>query len=303
MEVIKGLSDIVKAVKEREPRVVAVAYGQDMHTLQAIEKGVKEGFFKAINFANESEAEKLASKNGIDTSLFEIVDVPEESEAVRQAVKAVRNKKADVLMKGSCHTANYMRGILNKEEGLLPRDAVLSHAMIVETPMYHKLLIVSDGGIIPYPDLNAKVQMIRYDVDIAHKLGIEKPKVAVIAAVETISPKMQATIDGALLSKMNARKQIKGCIVDGPLSLDLAVSKETVAIKKVESGVAGDADILIFPNIETGNVFAKYATKLGNAKTAGIVTGTIAPCVLASRGDSEEAKFYSMALAFFIAGK
>ena len=300
---LKSLEEITEEVKSREKRMVSVAYGQDAHTLQAIEKGVKEGLFNAMVFASKAEVERVASANNVDISLFEIVDVPEENEAIRQAVRAVRDKRADLLMKGLCHTANYMRGILNKEEGLLPPGAILSHATIIEIPTYPKLLVVSDVAVIPYPDLKMKQAMINYDVAISHKLGIENPKVAVIAAVETVNPKMQPTIDGALLSKMNERGQIKGCSVDGPLALDLAVSKEAAAIKKVRSEVAGDADILIFPNIETGNAFYKCTTKLGNSKIAGLVTGTTAPAVLTSRGDSEESKFYSLALGALIAEK
>lgn len=300
---LKSLEEITEEVKSREKRMVSVAYGQDAHTLQAIEKGVKEGLFNAMVFASKAEVERVASANNVDISLFEVVDVPEENEAIRQAVRAVRDKRADLLMKGLCHTANYMRGILNKEEGLLPPGAILSHATIIEIPTYPKLLVVSDVAVIPYPDLKMKQAMINYDVAISHKLGIENPKVAVIAAVETVNPKMQPTIDGALLSKMNERGQIKGCSVDGPLALDLAVSKEAAAIKKVRSEVAGDADILIFPNIETGNAFYKCTTKLGNSKIAGLVTGTTAPAVLTSRGDSEESKFYSLALGALIAEK
>ncbi len=300
---LKSLEEITEEVKSREKRMVSVAYGQDAHTLQAIEKGVKEGLFNAVVFASKAEVERVASANNVDISLFEVVDVPEENEAIRQAVRAVRDKRADLLMKGLCHTANYMRGILNKEEGLLPPGAILSHATIIEIPTYPKLLVVSDVAVIPYPDLKMKQAMINYDVAISHKLGIENPKVAVIAAVETVNPKMQPTIDGALLSKMNERGQIKGCSVDGPLALDLAVSKEAAAIKKVRSEVAGDADILIFPNIETGNAFYKCTTKLGNSKIAGLVTGTTAPAVLTSRGDSEESKFYSLALGALIAEK
>jgi len=300
---LRSLKDVVEEVKRREKRTVAVAYGQDLHTLQAIEKGIKEGMFNAIVYASKAEVERIANANGIDLSLFEVVDTPDENEAIKQAVRAVREKRANVLMKGLCHTANYMRGILNKEEGLLPPGAILSHAFILEIPTYPKLMIVSDAAVIPQPDLKMKQAMINYDVEIAHKLGIDTPKVAVIAAVETVNPKMQATVDGAMLSKMNERGQIKECVVDGPLALDLAVSKEAVEIKKIKSEVAGDADILIFPNIETGNAFYKCNTKLANATIAGIVTGTTAPAVLTSRGDSEESKFYSIAFAALIAEK
>ncbi len=303
MEQIKRLDEIVEAVKSRKKRVLSVAYGQDVHTLQAVERGVREGLFNAINFASKKEVKRVASENGIDVSLFEIVDVPDEKEAIRQAVRAVKEKRADVLMKGFCQTANYMRGILDKEEGLLPPGNILSHTTVIEISTYPKLLVVSDVAVIPFPDLKMKVQMINYNANIVRKFGIAVPKVAVIAAVETVNLKMQATIDGALLSKMNERGQISGCVVDGPLALDLAVSKESALIKKVKSEVAGDADILIFPNIETGNVFYKSATKLGNAKIAAVVTGATAPAVLTSRGDSEESKFYSLALAAFISEK
>ncbi len=303
MEQIKRLDDIVEAVKSRKKRVLSVAYGQDVHTLQAVEKGVREGLFTAINFASKKEVKKVASENGIDISLFEVVDVPDEREAIRQAVRAVKEKRADVLMKGFCQTANYMKGILDKEEGLLPPGNILSHTTVIEISTYPKLLVVSDVAVIPFPDLKMKVQMINYNANIVRKFGITMPKVAVIAAVETVNLKMQATIDGALLSKMNERGQISGCVVDGPLALDLAISKESALIKKVKSEVAGDADILIFPNIEAGNVFYKSTTKLGNAKIAAVVTGATVPAVLTSRGDSEESKFYSLALAAFISEK
>ncbi len=304
MESIKSLKEILEAVKnDIEKRTVSVAYGQDLHTLQAVENGVKEGIFNAVVFANKEEVKRVSTENGIDVSLFDVIDIPEEKEAVRQAVRMVREKKADFIMKGLCQTANYMRGLLDKEEGLMPPDGILSHATIIESPNYHKLLIVSDVAVIPQPDLKAKEMMINYDTHIAHRFGIDYPKVAIIAAVETVSTKMQATVDGAILSKMNERGQIKGCIVDGPLALDLAVSKEAAEIKKVKSEVAGDADILIFPNIESGNAFYKATTKLGNAKIAAVVTGTMAPAVLTSRGDSEESKLYSLALAALISGR
>lgn len=304
MDSIKTLSGILEAVKSnREKRVVSVAYGQDLHTLQAVENGVKESIFNAVVFADKDEVKRVAEENGIDISLFEVINVTEEKEAVRAAVRLVREKKADFIMKGLCQTANYMRGLLDKEDGLMPPDGILSHATIIESPNYHKLLIVSDVAVIPQPDLKAKEMMINYDTNIAHKLGIQNPKVAIIAAVETVTIKMQATVDGAILSKMNERGQIKGCIVDGPLALDLAVSKEAADIKKVKSEVAGDADVLIFPNIESGNAFYKSTTKLGNAKIAALVTGTIAPAVLTSRGDSEESKLFSLALAALVSGR
>jgi Phosphotransacetylase len=256
MEMIKKLDELLEAVRSlKEKRTVSVAYGQDLHTLQAVSNAIKEGIVNAIIFADKDEVKRVCEANNIDMSMFEVVDVKDEKEAVRQAVRLVREKKADFIMKGLCQSATYMRGILDKQEGLLPEGRILSHAAVLESPNYHKLLIISDVAVIPQPDLAMKEAMINYDVQIAKKLGIEKPKVAVIAAVETVSPKMQATVDGALLAVMNKRGQIKDCIVDGPLATDLAVSKEAAEIKKVKSEVAGDADILIMPNLETGNAF------------------------------------------------
>jgi len=301
MEMIKKLDELLDAVRSlKEKKVVSVAYGQDLHTLQAVSNAIKEGIVNAVIFADKDEVKRVCESNNIDMSMFEVIDVKDEKEAVRQAVRLVRERKADFIMKGLCQSATYMRGILDKQEGLLPEGKVLSHAAIIESPNYHKLLIVSDVAVIPQPDLAMKEAMINYDVQIAKKLGIEKPKVAVIAAVETVSVKMQATVDAALLSVMNRRGQIKDCIVDGPLATDLALSKESAEIKKVKSEVAGDADILIMPNIEAGNAFFKALTKLGNAEIAAIVTGAIAPAILTSRGDSEKSKLYSIALAALV---
>ena len=301
MEPIKRLDDLLDAVRSlKGEKVVSVAYGQDLHTLQAVSSAIKEGLVHAVIFADKDEVKRVCESNGIDMTMLEVVDVKEEKEAVRQTVRLVREKKADFIMKGLCQSATYMRGILDKQEGLLPEGRVLSHAALIESPNYHKLLLVSDVAVIPQPDLSMKEAMINYDVAIAKKIGIEKPKVAVIAAVETVSLKMQATVDAAILSVMNRRGQIKDCVVDGPLATDLAVSKEAAEIKKVKSEVAGDADILIMPNIETGNAFFKALTKLGNAEIAAVVTGAIAPAVLTSRGDSEKSKLYSIALAALI---
>ncbi|MBP8612491.1 MAG: phosphate butyryltransferase [Candidatus Atribacteria bacterium] len=304
MEKIKKLDDLLTVLKSnKEKKVVSVAYGQDLHTLQAVSNAIKEGIVQAVIFADKDEVKKVCEANNIDNSMFDVVDVKDEVEAVRQAVRFVREKKADFIMKGLCQSATYMRGILDKQEGLLPEGRVLSHATLMESPNYHKLLIASDVAVIPQPDLSMKEAMINYDVQIAKKIGIDIPKVAVIAAVETVNPKMQATVDGALLSVMNRRGQIKGCIVDGPLATDLALSKESAEIKKIKSEVAGDADIVIMPNIEAGNAFFKALTKLGNAEIAAVVTGAMAPAVLTSRGDSEKSKLYSLALAALISEK
>lgn len=296
---ISSIEEILEKARSSRKKV-SVAFGEDAHSLEAVSIGVKQGLFTAVNFASENRVKEEAEKHGIDVSVFETIDVSNEHEAVEKAVKEVRTGNASVLMKGACSSANYLRGVLNKEWGLLPEGKLLSNAAIIQVETYHKLLIISDPGVLPKPSLEEKVKQIEYCVEVARKLGIEKPKVAVITAVETVSEKMQATIDAAIISMMNRRGQIKGCVVEGPLALDLAVSKESAQIKKVSSEVAGDADILIFPDIETGNAFYKSMTKLANAKTAAILLGTTSPCVIPSRGDSVETKLASLALASII---
>ncbi len=296
---ISSIEEILEKARSSRKKV-SVAFGEDAHSLEAVSIGVKQGLFTAVNFASENRVKEEAEKHGIDVSVFETIDVSNEHEAIEKAVKEVRAGNASVLMKGACSSANYLRGVLNKEWGLLPEGKLLSNAAIIQVETYHKLLIISDPGVLPKPSLEEKVKQIEYCVEVAQKLGIEKPKVAVITAVETVSEKMQATIDAAIISMMNRRGQIKGCVVDGPLALDLAVSKESAQIKKVSSEVAGDADILIFPDIETGNAFYKSMTKLANAKTAAILLGTTSPCVIPSRGDSVETKLASLALASII---
>ena len=201
-------------------------------------------------------------------------------------------------MKGLCSTDKYMRGILNKERGLLPPKAVLSHVCLVQHPHYHKLLVISDIAVIPAPDLKQKQAMINYVVSTAKALGVEKPKVAMVTATEQMLPGMPACVEAAMLSKMSDRGQIAGCIVDGPLALDVALCKEAAEIKKLKSEVAGDADCLVFPNIESANVFYKVSGHFcPGVKMAAMVAGAKAPCVLSSRADSTEVKLNSIALA------
>jgi phosphate butyryltransferase len=191
-----------------------------------------------------------------------------------------------------------MRAILNKERGLLPPKAVLSHVTVMSNPQYHKLLVLGDIAVIPAPDLNQKIAITNYVVKTAQALGIAKPKVALVAATEQMMPGMPACVDAAIISKMAERGQISGCLVDGPLALDVALSAEAVAVKKLVSSVAGDADCLVFPNIESANVFYKVNTQLcTGAKQAAIVAGAKAPCVLSSRADSIDTKLNSIALA------
>lgn len=297
MKPVRHLSEIVNVCKAGPKRTLSVAYGEDPHTIGAIAKAVNENMVDAIITGSKERIEKVARDKGVDPSIFTIIDIPDEVSAAREAVRLIRNGEAHLLMKGLCATSTYMRAILNKEEGLMEEGALLSHVAAIEISTYPKLLILSDVAVLLIPTLKEKVKMIEYCTAVAHNLGIETPKAAIICAVEKVNSKMPATLNGAILSKMADRGQIKGVIVDGPLALDVAVSKECTEIKHLESDVAGDADIFILPNIETANTFYKSLTQLANGKLAAIVTGATCPCVLTSRGDSDESKFFSIALA------
>ena len=241
---------------------------------------------------------KVCEAEKIDPTVFTIINNDNELASIAQAVLMVREGQGDILMKGLCSTDKYMRGILNKEKGLLPPKAVLSHVCVLSNPNYHKLVVLGDMAVIPLPDLNQKVAIVKYLVNTAKALQIEKPKVALLAATEQMLPGMQACVDAAIISKMIDRGQIPGCVGDGPLALDVAISKEAVEIKKLVSPVAGDADCLLFPNIESANTFYKVNSQLcKGVKQAAIVAGAMAPCVLSSRADSIETKLNSIALA------
>ena len=298
---IKKLSELVDLVKGREKKVLSVARGQDPHTIEAVARAVKEGLVDAILVGDKKKIEELCRQKGIDHKMFEIVHEEDEFTCGKKAVQLIREGKAHMLMKGLISTIYYMKAILDKEKGLLPPGKVLSHVTVVEAPAYHKLLIVSDVAVIPQPTLAQKVEMLKYCIDVAHKLGIEKPKAVIIAANEKISDKVPSTMDAAIITMMAKRGQIKGAIVDGPLAIDIAFSAESAQIKGVDTPVAGDADILIFPNIDTGNVFFKTVTYLAKGTIAAIVAGAMAPAVLTSRSDTEESKFYSILLAAAVA--
>ena len=230
--------------------------------------------------------------------MLTIVDEKSDVKCVALAVQAVVKGEADVLMKGLVSTDKYMRGILNKEAGLFPPKGVLSHVSVIEMPVYGKLLIVSDIAVIPQPDFKQKMKQIGYLAKTANVLGIKTPKIACIAPSELVLPSVPSSTEGALLAKMGDRGQLGNVIVDGPLSLDVALFKEVAEHKKVKgSAIAGEPDCLLFPNLESGNVFFKASSHLCHGELAAMVVGTNKPCVLTSRGDSSRSKLYSIALA------
>jgi len=271
---IKSFSDLMKEAKARGPKKVAVAVAQ---------------------VGDKTAIEQAAKKAGVDIKGWEINDIKDMAEASKAAVKAVSEGKADFLMKGLVSTSIFLKAVLDKEIGLRT-GRLLSHVAVMEMKLYPKLFLLTDGGMNVKPDLMAKVDIINNAVAIARKLGVENPKVAVLTALETVNPNMPETIDAANLAKMNDRGQIKGCIVDGPLALDLAVSSEAAAHKKVKSLVAGDADIFLAPEIAAGNMLAKGLIYLGGAQAAGLIAGAAKPVVMLSRSDSKQQKLNSIAL-------
>ena len=296
---ITKFSDVFAELKEKGicKRMIA-AWAVDEHTIEAASNAVDMGIVTATLVGDESLIKDVCAKNNIDVAKFQIVNEPVELKAVAKAVQMVHDGEGDILMKGLCSTDKFLRAILNKECGLLPPKGLLSHVGIIENPNYHKLMFLADMAVIPQPDFRQKVKIAGFVSGVAKSFGIAKPKVAFIAASEQMLDSMPACMEAAMLAKMCDRGQIKGVIGDGPLALDVAIDKESVEIKKLESPVAGDADCLVFPNIESANVFWKANSKLCNGvKQAGMLVGTTAPCILASRADSADTKLNSIAEA------
>ena len=278
-------------------RMVA-AWGVDGHTVAAAGKAVEMGLVDVILVGDRDLIAQACEAEGISSDRFTVVHNPDELSSVAQAVRMILDGEGDFLMKGLCSTDKFLRAILNKETGLLPPKGTLTHCGVLEIPGYHKLLFVGDVAVIPAPDFKQKQVILSCLVNTAKAVGVQKPKVAVIAATEQVLVSQPASVEAAMLAKMADRGQIKGCIVDGPLALDVAIDMESVEIKGLVSPVAGDADCLLFPNIESGNVFYKANSKLvPGVRQAGILVGAKVPCVLSSRADSIDTKLNSIAVA------
>lgn len=285
---LHSFKNIIKEAKKRGPKKIAVACGDDEVSIDACRDAKREGLIISILVGDRS---KIVAKGGGD---FEIIDA-EGDEAIIKAVEITKLGEADIVMKGHTSTSKFLKGILNKERGLRT-GRTLSHIAVIESKFYHKLLLLTDGGMNIKPDIKTKTDIIINAVELAGKLGIERPKVAILSAVETVNENLTETMDAAILSKAGERNQLGNCEIDGPLGMDLAVSKESVRIKEVKSKVAGDSDILIVPDISCGNISAKALLYLGGAKVAGFIAGALKPCVMLSRSDSKETKLNSIAL-------
>ncbi len=298
---INKLVDMFEVLRTMKKKILVVVFANDDHTIEAVNKAVDFELIDGVLVGDERIILKIMKKEGINPSKFRIVHEQNETKAAAKAVQLINKGEGDLIMKGLVSSDKYMRAILDKENGLMDPGAILTHISVLEPKNYHKLLIIGDVAIIPLPELKEKIAILKYLIHTAQSLGIANPKVAILAATEQILPKMPACVDAAILSGMAGRGQIKGAVVEGPLAFDVIVDKESAKIKKIKSEVAGDADCILFPNIESGNVFYKCYTKLTGGDLGAVVVGARVPAVLSSRGDSVKTKLYSIALAALMA--
>jgi phosphotransacetylase len=295
-----GYGQLMEAARRREAISVAVAHPCDDASLTAALDAAREGLIAPILVGPEAKIRAVAAAEGLDLAPFRVVDAPHSHAAAAKAVELVRAGEAEALMKGSLHTDELLAEVVSSTTGLRTGRRV-SHCFVMDVPTYPKPLIVTDGAVNVAPDLKAKRDIVQNAIDLAHVLRIERPLVAILAAVETVNPDMQATIDAACLCKMADRGQITGGILDGPLAFDNAISPEAARTKKISSPVAGQADILVVPDLEAGNILAKQLTFLTHADAAGIVLGARVPVILTSRADSVRARLASCAVAVLLA--
>lgn len=300
------IADIIEKAVSLGMKKIAVAAAQEASVLEAVVDAWKAGIAEPILVGDPELIEKARQEanggKGLDISAFQIVPVKDLYASAAKAVELVRNGEAAFLMKGIIDTSLLLKAALNKETGI-NAGRLASHVAVMEVPTYHKLFVVTDAALNIAPDLPALIDIIASAVKVANSLGVATPKVAMLAAVEKVNPdKMPCTVTASILTQMNRRGQLKGCIIDGPLALDNAISAESARIKKIVSDVAGDADILVAPDIEAGNILYKCLLDLAQAKGAGIVMGAAKPIVLTSRADTAETKLASIALAALASG-
>ena len=292
--------NLLERCRSLEPVPTAVAHPCDEHSLSGALEAGEKGLIVPILVGPADKIREAAAKGGLSLGKTRIVEAAHSHESAKKAVELVRLGEAELLMKGSLHSDEILSAVVSKESGLRTGRRV-SHVFIMDVPTYHKVLIVTDAAINIAPTLEDKADICPNAIDMAISLGLKKPKVAILAAVETVNPKMQATLDAAALCKMSDRGQIRGAILDGPLAFDNAIDAEAARIKGIKSEVAGDPDILLVPDLEAGNMLAKQLTFLANADSAGLVLGARVPVILTSRSDSVRARIASCAVAVILA--
>jgi phosphotransacetylase len=292
--------ELLKRCEDLEPIPTAVAHPCEATALAGAIEAAEHGLIKPILVGPAAKIRAIAKEGKIKLGDVEIVDAAHSHEAAAQAVQLVREGKAELLMKGSLHTDELLGAVVSREAGLRTARR-MSHVFLMDVPTYHKPIIVTDAAINIAPTLEDKVDICQNAIDIAHVMGVKKPKVAILAAVETVTSKMPATIDAAALCKMADRKQITGGVLDGPLAFDNAISKDAAKTKGIASDVAGDPDILLVPDLESGNMVAKLLAYLANAESAGLVLGARVPIILTSRADGVRSRIASCAVAMLAA--
>ncbi len=293
---ITKISQLVDMAKAKKKRRIAVAAAGDYDVLEALKNAEKYNIVEPVLVGIQSKIEAISKEIGYDISKHEIIDVEDRYEASLKATQIIRDGDADLLMKGLVSTGILLKAVVNKEHGLRT-GSIISHVAIFESPNYHKLLGLTDAAMNVAPTFEDKIGIINNAVKVFHLLGETNPKVAVVGAVETVNQRMESTMHAATLSMMNKREQIKGCLIDGPLALDNAISKKAAKVKNIHSDVAGDVDIVVAPDINGANFLYKSLIFLGGANAAAVIMGAKVPIVLTSRADSEKIKFSSIALA------
>ena len=299
-----SFESIIGKVKECEMKTVAVAAAQDDAVLVAVKEAKEKGIANAILVGDEAKIREIAAEMGMNLDDgYEIINEPDLNQAALTAVKLAHDGKADMYMKGLVDSKTFLKSVLDKEVGLRT-GGPLSHVAVFETPGVDQLLFLTDVAFMTYPTLEDKVNIINNTVPVCKACGIDTPKVAPVAAVEVVNPKMPVTVEAAELTKMNEEGKITGCIVDGPLSLDLAIASEAAKHKgATDRKIQGDADIILFPDIHAGNLVYKALVRVDGTKNGCILTGTKVPCILTSRSDTFETKVNSIALAAVVAAE
>ena len=297
----KSFEELISKANQKTLKKVSVYNAQDEPVLQAVKAAKEQNIATAILVGDEAKIREIAASIDMDLTDFEIINEPDTEAAALKAVELVHNGEADILLKGLLETKTFLKSVLNKEVGLRT-GKMLSHVCVFEIEGIDRLLFFTDVAFNTYPTLADKVNIINNAVEVAHACGIECPKVAPLCAVETVNPKMQPTVDADNLTKMYEGGDFKGCQIYGPLSMDLAIDPEAAVHKGVDNPVAGHADILLFPNIDAGNITYKILVRTANVKIGNVLVGTSAPVVLTSRSDDFQTKLNSIALATVIAG-
>jgi len=296
---LNHLADYIRSSGRRYR--IAIAWAQDPNSIGAVLRAANEGFLEPVMLGRKQEIIKVCENLEIDYKGLNITESAGDYEACRRAVEMARSGETDIVMKGLVSTDRFLKAVMDKESGLMEPGAILSYVCALDIPAYRKLLFITDPAVIPFPDLEQKIAMIRYAIDMAGRFGIKRPRIALIGATEKVSRHFESSLDYAAICKMAERGQLPDCIIDGPVDIFLACDPESPGIKGVKTVLEGDADILLFPSIESCNPFYKGLMLFAGAELAGLIRGTFKPVVLMSRNESLLSKYYCMALACMMA--